>query len=121
MTQFQINKAYGALMQLSGMKLPVKKAYEIYSLVKAVDSQYQFAISEEQKIVEKYKGTVNSDGSISFESAESYGSFQEDILELHNLEADVEIKPVVLMESDMKDQTISPADIFSLEGFVSFE
>lgn len=121
MTQFKINKAYGTLVRLAELKLPLKKAYELYKMTKAMEDVYQFAVSEEQKYINEFNGTINPDGTVSFEDATKFGEFQERLAALNDMEVEIDIAPVKLTEADMGDQTITPAEIFSLEGFVCFE
>lgn len=121
MTQSMINKAYAALVKLVDYKLPVKKAYAIYKLTKSVEEQYQFAVSEEKKYIAEFGGHINPDGTVSFESAEKFGEYQEKALSLNEMEVQLEFTPVVLLEQDIGDQVIAPVDIYNLEGFVSFE
>lgn len=121
MTQFNVNKAYVVLAKISEFKLPVKKAYEIYKLAKTLEERYRFAVDEEKKYIEEFNGTINNDGTVSFENAEIYGAFQEKLSELNDMQVDIEITPVVLTEKDLGEQTISPSDIYNLEGFVTFE
>ena len=96
MIQEKINRAYESLMKLNNFKLPVKKAYAVYKLVQAADNAYQFALSEERKYLDEFHGT------------------------LCNMEVDIAIDVVKLDENDLGEQTLSPADIFNLEGFVDF-
>jgi len=121
MKQFKVNKAYNTLSRFAEMRLPLSKAREIYSMIKALDEPYQFAINEERKYIEEFDGVVNNDGTISFESPEKYASFQEKMSDLSDTDVDVKIKPIELTESDLGDQTITPAEIFILEGFISFK
>jgi len=121
MTQFKINKAYPALMRLSELKMPVKKAKGLYELTKKVEEHFQFAISEEHKYIAEFNGKENPDGTISFESQDGFGKYQEKMLELGELEIDWNIVPIIISENDIGTQSISSSDIYSLEDFVSFE
>lgn len=121
MTQYSVNKAYPALMHLSEFRLPIKKARSIYELTKEASNHFQFAVSEERKYISEFGGKENPDGTISFETQEGFGKYQEKIIELNELEIEWDVEPVVLNENDIKEQGISPADIHALEGFVVFE
>lgn len=121
MKQEKISKAYSALIKLSNYQLPLKKAYEVYKLVKSVEDPYNFACSEEKKYISELHGNVQPDGSISFENVKDYELFVERHNELNEMEVDVDITPVHLSERDMGAQLITPAEIHSLEDFVSFE
>ena len=114
MIQEKINRAYESLMKLNNFKLPVKKAYAVYKLVQAADNAYQFALSEE------LHGTLNEDGNITFLTPSDCAAFKVKVDELCNMEVDIAIDVVKLDENDLGEQTLSPADIFNLEGFVDF-
>lgn len=121
MTQFQINKAYTALMNLSELRLPVKKARDLYQLTKKVEEYIQFAIQEESKYMDEFGVKRNQDGTCSFESQETFRAFSEKMTELNELNVDWDPTPIVLTDHDIGDQVLSTADILRLEGFVSFE
>lgn len=121
MTQYKVNKAYPALNHLAEFRLPVKKARGIYSMMKMAEEYFQFAVQEENKYVTEFHGKPNPDGTITFESQEDFGKFQERLADLNNSEIEWEFEPVVLTEDDIGNQTITPSDIFYLEGFVAFE
>lgn len=120
MIQEKINRAYESLMKLNNFKLPVKKAYAVYKLVQAVDSAYQFALSEERKYLDEFHGTLKEDGSITFLTPSDCTAFKTKLDELCNMEVDIAIEVVKLNEKDLGEQTLSPADIFNLDGFVDF-
>lgn len=120
MIQEKINRAYESLMKLNNFKLPVKKAYAVYKLVQAADNAYQFALSEERKYLDEFHGTLNEDGNITFLTPSDCATFKAKVDELCNMEVDIAIDVVKLDENDLGEQTLSPADIFNLEGFVDF-
>lgn len=120
MIQEKINKAYGSLMKLNNFKLPVKKAYAVYKMVQDVDKAYQFALSEERKYMDEFHGVPKEDGSITFPTPSDCTAFKVKLDELCNVEVDIPIEVVKLGERDLGEQTLSPADIFNLEGFVDF-
>ena len=121
MTQEKINKAYPALMRLCGLRLPIKKARKLYASTVKMKEYFDFALSEEQKYVEDFDGTMNPDGTVSFPSPEKFVGFQDRITELNESEVDWEIEPVIITELEVGDQQVSVNDIIDLEGFVIFE
>lgn len=121
MTQHEVNKAYPALMRLSESRLPVKKARGLYEVTKKAEEHFQFAIAEERKYIVEFNGQERPDGTVSFASPEDFAKYQEKMTELNTLEVEWDIEPVVLTEAEIGEQPISPADIHSLEGFVTFE
>ena len=121
MKQSEINKSYNALVRLSQVRLPIKTAFSVYQLVKKMEEPYKFALEEEKKLINKYNAEVKENGIISFSSAEDKNSFQNELQELNQLDHDIEIEPIVIKMEDLGEQTITPSDIFALEGFVEFE
>lgn len=121
MKQSEINKSYNALVRLSQVRLPIKTAFSVYQLVKKIEEPYKFALEEEKKLINKYNAEVKENGIISFSSAEDKDSFQNELQELNQLDHDIEIEPIVIKIEDLGEQTITPSDIFALEGFVEFE
>ena len=103
------------------MRLPIKTAFSVYQLVKKIEEPYKFALEEEKKLINKYNAEVKENGIISFSSAEDKDSFQNELQELNQLDHDIEIEPLVIKIEDLGEQTITPSDIFALEGFVEFE
>lgn len=121
MTQFKVNKAYPALMRLSEFQLPVKKAKALYNITKKAEEHFQFALAEERKYIVEFNGTEKPDGTITFELQSDFAKYQEKMLELNDLEVEWEEIPIILTETEIGEQPISPSDIHFLEGFVSFE
>lgn len=120
MKQKDILRAYSSLIALNALKLPVKKAYAIYKLFKTVDTQYQFISNESKKSIDRHSGELNSDGMVKFKDEDECVECKKELNELNDMDVDVEIPPVELSEEDLAGQTISPADIYNLEGFVTF-
>lgn len=120
MLQEKINRAYGSLMKLSNFNLPVKKAYAVYKLVQAVEGAYQFAFNEQQKYLAEFKGVPSEDGNIIFETPAECVAFKNKLEELNGVDVEISIDAVNLTEDDLGEQTLTPTDIFNLEGFVDF-
>lgn len=120
MKQKKINEAYPALVRLSHLTLPPSKAYGIYKMGASINKQYEFAAGEQRKYLDEYGGKPTEDGSIQFKTPKKCSQFKGKIEELNDLDVDVTIEPIELTEADIGTQKISPADIASLEGFISF-
>lgn len=121
MTQLQVNKAYPALMRLAEFRLPIKKARRLYEMVKKAEEHFEFAISEERKYISEFNGQERPDGTVFFESSDYFNKYQEKMIELNNFEVKWDIEPIILTEEEIKEQSISSADICCLEDFVTFE
>lgn len=120
MKQESINRAYSTLLTLKDYKLPLKKAYAIYRLYTSISDAYEFALNEEQKYLAEYNGKPNGDGTVVFSTPTDCAAFRDKVEELNNMDVDITIEPVTLTEKDLGEQTITPADIANLEGFVAF-
>ena len=121
MKQNRINKAYPVLAKLSDLKLPIKKARELYGMTKKMSEHFEFALNEEKKYIETYGGTLSENGTISFASPEKFAEFQEKLIELNESEVDWKENAIFLTEEDIGEQTVSVSDLYRLEGFVHFE
>jgi len=121
MKQEKINRAFPSLVKMRDLNLPVKKARAIYKMYVAVEEAYNFASTEEQKYLEEFRGILTDEGTINFKTPEECAAFKEKFEELCHSDVDINIDPVVLTESDLGDQTLTPGDIYNLEGFVTFE
>ena len=120
-TQAMVGRLYPAVARLTDARLPAKKAFQIYKLAKKFRDLYEFAISEEKKIVDSLSGMIGDDGMIKFANQEDYVKFQDSITELHQVDIDIEFEPVILTEDDIVNLNITAADISTLEEFVIFE
>jgi len=106
-----------------------KVVRELANLRKTLESEVEFYISQEKKLVEEYaskdeKGhpIVLEGGRIKIDSIENKEKFDKEIYELRCLEID-SITPVTLKETDFRttDDIPSPNDLIALEGIVNFE
>lgn len=121
MKQYQINRAYNALGHLANLQLPVRDSRNLYMLSKQLESAYAFGVEQEKRLFEKYHGTVSGDGGIAFTNSNDAQGFSSEIEELHNLDVEIEIEPVMISCDVMGEQCITPFDIACLDGFVVFE
>lgn len=120
-TQIKLLNSYEAISKLVNIKLPFKKSYAIYSLVKEIDEQRAFYAQEEKKLIVESGADVDGKGLISFPDDASQLKFMQARAELNNLEIDLKYEPITLTESDLGDAGIAPADLIQLDGLVLFE
>lgn len=131
MKHIQFVKAYRTLQKLSDFSLPVREAFEIFKLTKALQPAHEFAAKMERQLIEKYKGEVNDDGSVNFvhgddeksrsEGINNMNKFVAELDELNDTEMDYEFEPIKLSYDAMDGQKISANEIMALDGFVIFE
>ena len=122
MTQKEMINIIPTLQKLVGIKLPLKSSYAVFRLAKEIDAQKEFFIEEERKLIEKYNGSINEMGRISFENPENFEPFAQEYAELNNLEVELKEKlPIVIKLDVVEGGEFAPADFFSLEGIIDFE
>ena len=121
MKQSQIIQAQPSLKKIVNMHFTAKKAYQIYLLSKKVNSIIDFFIEEERKLISKFNAEIKENGEVIFKNAGDAQNFREAYAALQNFEVDLELPPVILTEADVQDKELSPADIFNLEGLITFE
>lgn len=121
MKQIMINNAYPVISRLCTIKLPIKKARALYYMAADLKKHFDFAMNEERKLISQFDGKLNSNGTISFASADMFSGFEEAIEDLNNSIVDWDYECIVLTEDDIGDQRISASEIENLEGLVIFE
>lgn len=120
MKQYQINRAYSVLKEISNAKLPVCDAYKIYMLMKQIEPAYEFELEQEKKLITKYNGEVGQDGTIRIKEQSDMQAFMKELKEMNDIEFDEEIKVAKIKFDSLGDFTMKPADIKYLDGFVEF-
>lgn len=121
MKQMQINRAYAALSRLLNIPLPASEAYGVYMLAKKLEPNYTFELEQQRKLVQKYDGAINSDGSIVFANRKNGIDFQQEIDDLSNIEVILDVDPIIVECSHLDGHKITPIDMYNLDGFVVFK
>lgn len=128
MNYLKIVKSMSALQEIIQMRLPYAKAKVIYKIYKNFEDEYKFFVQEEIKLVNEFaakdeqgKPIVYKDGTVKFDNIESKNKYEAKLSELGDLKSDIQIKPIVLTETDIGEQIISPEIMGKLEGIISFE
>lgn len=119
MTAQQMLNVLPALEKIVGLKLPVKKAYKVYSLAKLINEQREFFINEEKKLIEKFNGVVTETGGIQIGDPEKQVQFVKEHNDLMQYEVEG-FTPLELAFDDLGDAEITPADLMILEGVINF-
>lgn len=124
MKQMELVNAYKALSHLAVQTLPVKTAYAIHKLRRALSSGWEFQVAQEQALLEKYhpavEGNVLRFGDANDpEAVERANAYARDLQELNNMEADCDPHQVVrILLTDSIALTANEID--ALDGFVEF-
>ncbi len=128
MTYINIVKAVKALDEMQNLRLPYKKARDIWKARKNLSDSFDFYIHEEEKLIREY-GSVDENGSVRldisgnpiFKSNSDAVIFAAKLTELRNTECEVKTEPVELDGEDFGDIRITPEIISSLDGIVIFK
>ncbi len=131
MKYINIIKAQRPMQEIVKLKLPIKenkKSRAIYKMALDVAEIVEYIKSEEHKIIEKYNGVPQSDGTISFGNDEDgvhkANMCIAEIGEFENSDVDWNHETIMLSEDSLADAdnfALSPEDVFCLESFIEFE
>lgn len=114
----QMLNSLPVLQRMMELKLPIKKAYSIYSLAKVINEQREFFINEEKKLIEKFEAEVLEGGNIRFKDAESQRDFMKEHSVLMKFEVNAEV--VDLSFEDLGNAEFTPVELMQLEGIINF-
>lgn len=117
MKQATIIKAYRAINKLGQQDLPIKLAFDLFQIKRALQPHWDFQLDEENKLTASAK--VNADGSVTFDSPEAAEAFRQKLKELSDIDVDLKITPARIPLS-IPGLTLSMDDIDALDCFVQF-
>lgn len=120
MKQKEAIEAYGAILRLSEISLPLRDAYNVFCMRRKLEPIYQFEMEREKKLLDELHGDITPDGSIHFGDMESYMEFNKKIAEMGDMEIDVEHDVIQIKIDNLKNTEMKPADINRLYGFIEF-
>ncbi len=120
MTQAKLVNAYKALTHLAVQSLPVRTAYALYKLRRAILPVWEFQREQESALIEKYEGVIE-ETSIQFPSPEAAAAYQREMAELGSLEAEEVHLPPVPVVPLTDNIMLSVTEIEALDGLVAFE
>lgn len=118
MTVQQMFNALPILQRLMELRLPVKKAYETYNLIKVIEEKRDFITKEEQKLIQKFNCEITEKNQLKFQSQEDQINFINEHNDLINFEID--IQGVELNFNDLKDVEFTPIEMAQIEGIIKF-
>ena len=120
MKQKEAIEAYGAILRLSDISLPLRDAYNVFCLRRKLEPIYQFEMERERKLLEELHGEITPDGSLRFDNVEAYMEFNKKVAEMSDMEIDDEHEVIQIKIDDLKNAEMKAADINRLYGFVEF-
>lgn len=117
----KINTLNTSIAKLGELKLPIKIAWEIHKISNELADKLRFVGEEEQKIIEKFNGSILPDGKIQFSNNEdSHNAFLE-LNTLHEEELDCDFEPIEISFDDLSDYAIEPNMLAGFDGVISFK
>lgn len=120
MTQKKVIDAYKALQRLSVQPMPIKIAYALHKMRKALNPAMDFQVEQERALLNELQPELIDNGArYKFKTLEDAEQWVARTNELGEMETDIEIQPVEVIMTD--DISISPDDIDALAGFVEFK
>lgn len=114
----QMLNSLPTLQRMMELKLPIKKAYSIYTLEKLINEQRNFFVNEEKKLIDKFNAEVLEGGKLKFKDTESQLGFVAEHNELMQYEIDA--VAIDLSFEDLGDAEFTPAELMQLEGVINF-
>jgi hypothetical protein len=109
----QIQKAQGAMSKLINMFMPIKVAFKVSRLAKAVNELLTTVEEQRKKLVEKL-GKQQEDGSFTV-TPNNVATFQEEFSSLLDETVELEWEPMSF--GDLGDIKLSAVDVLNLEPF----
>ena len=115
--------AYKSLYIIMEMCLPYKVSRQVLSLHYALESEVEFYVSEENKLIQKYGKKENGkvvivDDKVHFDSLEQMQAYISKISELKELEIEFDLPVINIKESDVENQKMRATDIENLSEFI---
>ena len=119
MTMQKILNSLPIIQKVLELKLPFKKAYEVYSLAKQINDKRDFFINEEKKLIAHFHVVVSDEGRVVFSNAEDQQGFQKEYNEILNCELEG-LSAIELKIDDLEEARFSSIEIAALEGVINF-
>lgn len=127
MKQYRIVEAYEVIKGFSRLNFRIKDAYAIYQLLEELKPAVIFQIEQERDLFEQNNIQLGSDGSIIFSDNLSdedkrhvLNIVQARINELREFDNKIEFHPITLSYCALDNVRISPENIKTLSGFITF-
>ena len=117
MKQGAIIKAYRALNKLSQQDLPIRLAFDLFRIRQALQPQWDFQVSEENKATAG--ATVDASGNVSFADPAAAEACRERLRELMEIDVDLTVSPAQI-PLNTPGLRLSIDDVDALSGLVNF-
>ncbi len=118
--QTKIIKIYTALQELSEITLPIKTAWVIYDITNKIKPHFDFGISEQLKAIKKHNGKIGQDGRVEFKSQADAEKYNEDMADVMQFEADIDVEPTKIELSSLNNAYTTPKTLCDLSPVITF-
>lgn len=119
MKQGAIVKAYKVLNKIGQQDLPIRLAYDLFRVKKALQPQWDFQLAEEEKAISGAREEANGD--IAFDTPEAAEACRGRLAELAEIDVeDLKVTPVQI-PLNTPGLKLSMEDIDALSMFVKFK
>lgn len=115
-TVAQLVNTTDAIKNVLGAKLPVKTAYQLAKIGKAIFKELEIYEEQRQKLCAEF-GTLSKDGTKYEFNGEAAKEFQKQYQELLNLEVKIDLTPIKSVEFGDKAE-VSASDLIACECFI---
>lgn len=116
----QLFNSLPILQRVIELKLPIKKAYDVYILTKHINEQKDFFIKEEKKLIDKFNAEVLENGKVRINNYEDRAKFAEEYNDLMQYEIN-DLIAVELNFNDLNGVEFAPQELMLLEGVINFK
>lgn len=121
MTYARLSVAASALKEVEKLNLPFLTSRKIFFVARDINSEIEFYISEENKLLQKYHARRTDDGTVTFDSPNDLENYIAEMKILNNTDVTISNIPLILSEKDFENVFISPEALINLEGVIEFE
>lgn len=128
MTYYKLIGCIEAIRQVSQLKLPIKKARDVYDTINAISGELDFYLAEENKLAEQFgikddNGIVMRENNMPLfdETNDNRGLWEKAMHDLQFTESKYNSPPVIITDSELGTQVITVSWIESLKGIIEFK
>lgn len=121
MTYTKLSNASYAIKEIEKLCLPFRVSRQIFQLIQKINTEIEFYIFEENKLLKKYNAKCLEDGRINFENSVDFQNYMDEMKELNETEVEISDIPLMLPEELFENIKISPETLINLDGIINFE
>lgn len=118
MKQERFVNAYKVIQKYESEKMPLDISYGLFKVKKILQDQWDFEVSREEEIYNRYKPSSDEKGNFKFDSPEDQKNFVKELTDLLSMDIDMDIEKVKIKFDDRIEMSL--ADIEALDDFIEF-